>query len=162
MVNKVRYNITKSGRNAGSKMAVFILEDLQGQAEVVMFPEVLNKYGDVLAPDTVVFVKGKADFRRESPNIIAEELIALDDVREKLAAKVRLRLNAKDVTKEKVTTIKGICLHHRGKSPVIVTVQTEKGRVLAAADKSLNVNPNLDFCRKMKQLLGEENFKLSK
>jgi len=162
MVNKVRYNITKSGRNAGSKMAVFTLEDLQGQVEVVMFPEVLSRYSDILVPDTVVFVKGKADFRRESPNIIAEELIALDEVREKLAAKVRLRLDAEKVTKEKVTMIKSICQHHKGKSPVIVTVQTEKGRVLAAADKSLSVNPDLEFCRKMKQLLGEENFQLSK
>ena len=162
MVLKIRFNIIKSGRNAGSKMAVFTLEDLQGQVEVVMFPEVLNRYGDKLAPDTVVFVKGKADYRRETPNIIAEELIALDEVREKLAAKVRLRLDARDVTKEKVTMIKSICQHHRGKSPVFVAVQTEKGKVYTAADKQLSVNPDLDFCRKMKQLLGEENFQLSR
>ena len=162
MINKIRYNITKSGRNAGSKMAVFILEDLQGQVEVVMFPEVLSRYGDILVADTVVFVKGKADYRREAPNIIAEELIALDKVREKLAAKVRLRLDAKDVTKEKVTMIKSICQHHRGKSQVFVAVQTEKGRVYTAADKGMSVNPDLDFCRKMKQLLGEENFQLSR
>jgi len=162
MVLKIRFNIIKSGRNAGSKMAVFTLEDLQGQVEVVMFPEVLNRYGDKLAPDTVVFVKGKADYRRETPNIIAEELIALDEVRGKLAAKVRLRLDARDVTKEKVTMIKSICQHHRGKSPVFVAVQTEKGKVYTAADKQLSVNPDLDFCRKMKQLLGEENFQLSR
>ncbi len=162
MVNKIRFNITKSGRNAGSKMAVFILEDLQGQVEVVMFPEVLNRYGDKLAPDAVVFVKGKADYRREAPNIIAGELIALDEVREKLAARVRLKLDAKDVTREKVTMIKSICQHHKGKSPVFVSVKTEKGRIYAAADKTLSVNPDVDFCRKMKQLLGEENFQLSR
>ncbi len=72
--------MTKNGRNAGSKMAVFVLEDLQGQVEVVLFPETLSKYGDILAEDAIVFVKGKADFRRETPNIIAEELISLDDV----------------------------------------------------------------------------------
>ena len=162
MVIKVRYNITKSGRNAGSKMAVFTLEDLQGQIEVVMFPEVLNKFGDKLAPDTVVFVKGKADYRRETPNIIADELIALDEVRDKLAARVRLRLAAKDVTQEKVTMIKSICQHHRGKSPVYVAVQTEKGKVYTAADKQLSVNPDPEFCRKMKQLVGEENFQLAR
>jgi DNA polymerase-3 subunit alpha len=162
MVIKVRYNITKSGRNAGSKMAVFTLEDLQGQIEVVMFPEVLGKFGDKLAPDTVVFVKGKADYRRETPNIIADELIILDEVRDKLAAKVRLRMAAKDVTKEKVTMIKSICQHHRGKSPVYVAVQTEKGRVYTAADRALSVNPDPEFCRKMKQLVGEENFQLAR
>jgi len=89
---------------------------------------------------------------------LAIELIALDQVREKLAAKVRIRLDAKDVTKEKVAMIKSICQHHKGRSPVYVAVNTNKGRVYTAADKELSVNPDLDFCRKMKQLVGEENF----
>jgi DNA polymerase-3 subunit alpha len=127
-----------------------------------MFPDTLNKYAGALTQDTVVFVKGKLDLRREKPNIIAAELIALDDVREKLAAKVRIRLDAKDVTKEKVALIKSICQTHRGKSPVYVALTTDKGRVYAAADKELSVNPNPDFCRKMKQLLGDENFQLAR
>jgi DNA polymerase-3 subunit alpha len=160
MITKIRFNLTKTGRNAGSKMAVFTLQDLQGQVEVVLFPEVLNRYGDMLAADTVVFVRGKADYRREKPNVIAEELISLDGVREKLAAKVKIDLNAADVTKEKVAMIKSICQHHKGRSPVYVAVRTHKGKVYAAADKALSVNPDLEFCRKMRQLLGDENFQL--
>ncbi|UCG46383.1 MAG: DNA polymerase III subunit alpha, partial [Phycisphaerales bacterium] len=164
MVAKIRYNLTKSGRNAGAKMAVFSLEDLQGQVEVVMFPEVLKEFAAELAEDRVVFVKGKLDYRRERPNILASELIAIDQVREKLAAKakVRLRLDAKDVSKEKVLMIKSICRHHKGRSPVYVDVQTDKGRVHAVADKELSVNPDVDFCRTMKQLVGEENFRLAR
>ncbi|MHC4418362.1 MAG: DNA polymerase III subunit alpha, partial [Planctomycetota bacterium] len=162
MIAKIRYHITQKGRNAGSKMAVFILEDLQGAVEVVMFPDVLNGFADRLAKDTVVFVKGKVDYRREEPNIIAVELITLDEVREKLAAKVRIKLDAKGITEAKVAAIKSICEHHKGRSPVYVAVQTDKGKVHAAADKSLSVNPDLDFCRKMRQLVGSENFQLTK
>jgi len=162
MITKIRYNLTKTGRNAGSKMAVFTLQDLQGQVEVVLFPEVLNRYGDMLVADTVVFVRGKADYRREKPNVIAEELISLEGVREHLAAKVKIKLNAADVTKEKVAMIKSICEHHKGKSPVYVAVRTNKGNVYAAADRALSVNPDLDFCRKMRQLVGEENFQLAR
>jgi DNA polymerase-3 subunit alpha len=162
MITKIRFNLTKKGRNAGSKMAVFMLEDLQSQVEVVMFPEVLNKFGDLLIADSIVFVKGKLDCRREKPNILAVELITLEDVREKLAAKIRIRLDAKDVTKEKVASIKSICQHHRGKSPVYVAIKTDKGKVYAAADRQLSVNPDNDFCRKMRQLVGPENFQLAK
>jgi DNA polymerase-3 subunit alpha len=143
-------------------MAVFTLEDLQGQVEVVMFPEVLNENSDALVQDAIVFVKGKLDYRRERPNVLASELIRLEDVREKLAAKVNIGLNAREVTKEKVAMIKSICQHHRGKSSVYVAVRTSKGKVYAAADKELSVNPDLDFCRKMRQLVGEENFQLAK
>jgi DNA polymerase-3 subunit alpha len=162
MISKIRYHITQKGRNAGSKMAVFTLEDLQGQVEVVMFPDVLNSFAEFLVKDTVVFVKGKLDYRREKPNILAVELIPLEEVREKLAAKVRIRLDAKDITKEKVAAIKSICQHHRGQSPVYVAVRTDKGRVYATADRMLFVNPDVDFCRKMRQLIGEENFQLAK
>jgi DNA polymerase-3 subunit alpha len=161
MITKIRYNLTKTGRNAGAKMAVFALEDLQGQVDVVMFPDVLNTFNNVLKQDTVVFVKGKLDYRRERPNILAVELITLEQVRDKLAAKVRIRLDARDITKEKVAMIKSICQRHKGRSPVYVAVRTDKGRVYAAADKELSVNPDLDFCRKMRQLVGEENFQLA-
>ena len=162
MITKKRYHTTKNGRNAGAKMAVFVLEDLQGSAEVVLFPNVLNKYSEYLVEDTVIFVKGRVDTRREKPNIFAEELITLEQVREKLAARVKIRLNAKDVTKEKIAEIKTICRHHQGNSPVFVAVKTDKGRVYAKADKSLSVNPDVDFCRQMRQLVGEENFQLTK
>jgi len=162
MIARIRFNVTKTGRNAGAKMAVFTLEDLQGQVDVVMFPDVLNRFSGALVQDAVVFVKGKLDWRREKPNILAAELIPLEKVRESLAAKVRIRLDAKDVTEEKVTAIRIICQHHKGKSPVYVAVKTDKGSVYATADKELSVSPDLDFCRKMRQLVGEENFQLAK
>jgi len=162
LITKVRYNLTKSGRNAGAKMAVFTLEDLQGQVEVVMFPRVLKQFGDLVAEDAVVFVKGNLDFRRERPNVLASELIGYEEVKDKLAARVRIRLDAKDVTKEKIAEIKSICRHHKGKSPIYVAVQTERGRVHAAADGSLSVDPDAEFCRKMGQLVGEENLQLTR
>ena len=162
MVTRIRYNITRNGRNAGAKMAVFVLEDLQGTCEVVLFPEVLNEYASLVVEDSIVFVKGKTDFRRERPNVIASELIPLERAREKLAKGVKIRLDAREVTQEKVLQIRSICQHHRGSRPFSVVVQTDRGRVHATADKSLCVNPDVDFCRKMKQLIGEENFQLAK
>ncbi|MHC4759484.1 MAG: hypothetical protein ACYTE8_12580, partial [Planctomycetota bacterium] len=64
-------------------------------------------------------------------------------------------------TKEKIVSIKNICSHHKGKSPVYVAVTTSKGRVHAAAGKDYHVNPDLEFCRKMKKLVGEDNFQLA-
>jgi len=162
MVTKIRYNLTKTGRNAGSKMAVFVLEDLQGQIEVVLFPDVLSEFGSLLVEDSVVFVRGKADYRRERANIIASELIPLEKAREKLAKGVRIRLDAREVTEETVKQIRNICLHHRGSRPFSIVITTGKGRVHATADRTLSVNPDVEFCRQMRQLVGDENFALAK
>jgi DNA polymerase-3 subunit alpha len=162
MITKIRYNVTKSGKNPGQKMAVFTLLDLQGQVEVVVFPNILNQFAKLVASDKVVFVRGRLDFRREKPNIIASEIITYDDATDKLAGKVRIDLDAKDVTKEKVARIKTICQHHRGKSSVYVAIRTDKGRVYASADRNLAVNPDPDFCREIRHLLGPENLQLTR
>ncbi len=161
MITRIRYNITKNGRNAGAKMAVFVLEDLQGTVEVVLFPDTLAQFASLVAEDTVVFVKGKTDFRRERPNIIAAELIPLGRAREKLAKGVRIRLDSRDVTQEKVIQIRSICQHHRGDRPFSVVVRTDRGKVYATANRDLCVNPDVEFCRKMRQLVGDDNFALA-
>ena len=112
--------------------------------------------------DSPTCAKGKLDYRRERPNVLASELIKLEDVRDKLAAKVKIGLDAREVTEERIARIKSICKHHKGKSAVYVAVRTDKGWVHTAADKQLSVNPDLDFCRKMRQLVGEENFQLAR
>jgi hypothetical protein len=38
----------------------------------------------------------------------------------------------------------------------------EKGEVYTAADRSLSVNPDVEFCKKIKHLVGEENFQLAR
>jgi hypothetical protein len=43
-----------------------------------------------------------------------------------------------------------------------VAIRTDKGRVFASADRGLSVNPDPEFCRKMRHLLGHENLQLTR
>ncbi len=161
MVMKIRHMVTKNGRNAGAKMAVFELEDVQGKVEVVMFPKTLDKFGHLLEVDNILFVKGTVDCRRENPNIICEELIGMEQATEQLAARVWVDMLSLDMTEDKVNAIRNLCKTHRGKSPLNVSVQTTSGyRILALADKSLNVRADVDFCTKMEKVVGRGNVKL--
>jgi len=155
MVAKIRRIVTKKGPKAGSKMAVFTLEDLQGDCEVVMFPRVLSEYAEMLEVDNILFVRGKVDCRREVPNIICEELIGIDKVFDKLAAKVWIHLGAENVTTEKVSRIRSICSAHKGKSPVGVSLKTTAGfRIWAVADKKFSVRPDVNLRRELEAVVG--------
>jgi len=163
MVQKIRNIVTRNGRNAGAKMAVFTLQDLQGSCEVVMWSDCYARFGNALEVDQVLFVKGKLDFTREMPQIICDELIDLERAADKLAASVNILLEEAQATKEKIARLKSICSAHRGKSPVYITVKTNTGfKVKTMAGRNLNVNPSTDFCRQMEQLLGANNFQLSR
>ena len=78
VITNIRSYLTKKGPNAGGKMAVFMLEDLRGQIEVVVFVDILEKYSDYVVKDSVVFVKGKVDRRKEKANIFADELATFE------------------------------------------------------------------------------------
>jgi len=41
-------------------------------------------------------------------------------------------------------------------------MKDETKKWLDYADKGLSVNPDIDFCRKMRQLVGEDNFQLAR
>ena len=49
------------------------LEDMTDKAEVVVFPNVMEKNQDVFQENKIVFVSGRVDHRDNSPKIIAEE-----------------------------------------------------------------------------------------
>ncbi len=161
MITKIRHIVTKNGRNAGAKMAVFELEDVQGKCEVVMFPKTLEKFSQLVVVDNILFVKGTVDCKRENPNILCDELFSMEEAAEKLAARIWIELVSLDVTPEKIERIRQLCQTHRGKSRVHVSVQTTGGyRIEAVADRSLNVRVDVDFCRKLETVVGRGNVRM--
>lgn len=160
MISKIRTIITRNGRAAGQKMAVLELEDLQGKCEVVLFPKSYEQNGPMVEVDKIVFVRGKVDCRRENPNILADELIEITEASDKLAANVWIQLSGFDITEEKINRIRSVCSSHRGKSPVHVSVQTGKYKIVALADKTLSVKPDAEFYRKLETIVGPGKVRL--
>lgn len=84
MVQSVRTIVTKSGRSAGQKMGILVLEDTTGTAEAVMFANVFGQFGHLLsdesgqAADRPVFVLGRVDHSRGDPQLIVDKLVPID------------------------------------------------------------------------------------
>ena len=162
MIKKVRNIITKNGRNAGAKMAVIMVEDVQGEFEVVLFPKVLEKFSEMIAEDEVVFVQGKVDCKREMPNVLCDEVIKLEDVCDKLATRVWIELGDDEVSDERVSRIGEVCAGHRGKSSVCVSCLLDgKWRVDTVAASGFNVRADMDFRKKLEAVVGEGRVKYS-
>lgn len=158
MVKKVRNIMTKKNR----KMAIVTLEDVQGSVEVVLFPDAFALYADMLVEDAVVFVRGKVDCKRETPNVLCDEVIALDDVSDKLATRVYVNLSASEVSEARVLRISEICSGHRGKSQVCIRCLLDSGhRVEVGAGKRFNVRADMDFYKKLEAVVGEGKVKFS-
>lgn len=69
LVTEIKSITTKSNQ----LMAFVTVEDLAGQMEVIVFPNTLEKYGDIIKPDLPVWIEGKLSIREdEQPKIIVE------------------------------------------------------------------------------------------
>ena len=58
----------------GDRMMVLTLEDLDGETEVVVFPQAVKRYEDLLAVDQVVVISGRVDRREDGVQLIAGKI----------------------------------------------------------------------------------------
>jgi DNA polymerase-3 subunit alpha len=96
MILSVRNTVTKNGRSAGSRMAMLTLEDLTGKSDAVVFSEAYERLSGLLRAESMVFVCGSVDRRRERPSIIVDEVIPIDQALAQRTAAILLRLGAAD------------------------------------------------------------------
>jgi DNA polymerase-3 subunit alpha len=119
----------------GDLMATFVLEDLASAIEVMVFPKTMLSYGELLAGDAIVTVKGRIDRREESPKLIAME-ITRPEVHIDRGPPVRVRVKVGALTNERVQQLRSIINAHPGDSPVFVHLHgPDKETVLRLGDE---------------------------
>jgi DNA polymerase-3 subunit alpha len=109
-------------------MATFVLEDLAASIEVMVFPKTMLTYGELLASDAIVTIKGRVDKRDDTPKLMAME-VTRPEVHLDTGPPLRLRVRASVLTSERVAKLKELLIAHTGDSPVFVHMnggETEK------------------------------------
>ena len=60
-------------------MAFLDLEDLYGNIEVIVFPQTLKKYNQILNEDSIIFIRGVLNIKEgEEPKIVARDIVDID------------------------------------------------------------------------------------
>jgi DNA polymerase-3 subunit alpha len=75
-------------------MAMIAIEDPTAHIEGVAFAETFANYAPLFNTDRIVFIKGKVDRKRETPNIIVNEVIDVGEAPKELAQAVKVVLRA--------------------------------------------------------------------
>jgi DNA polymerase-3 subunit alpha len=156
LVKSVRVLITKTGKNAGSKMAIFDLEDLAGTCGCVVFPRDYVKAQQILVPDAVVFVRGQVDRQREEPQIRTSEVIDLAEGQRRFSKAVVIRLLDEALTDELLMALRETVAAHPGPMPLYIELQQRgNGRTLIRASEDLCVSMDDALRRDLDNLLGD-------
>ena len=158
-ISSVRVRVTKSGRSAGKKMAIVGVEDLTGPLECICFAEAYEKIADRLVEDSIVFLIGSVDRRRESPQIIIDDLIPAADAIGQLTGSVKLTL-AGAPDPDRLQELAAILRRHRGRCPILFQVTpASRGDLVAFVrpDAEWAVKPTRQLYEQLSNCLGQEN-----
>jgi len=71
LVSRIRPHQTKKGQS----MAFIVLEDLQGEVELVLFPRIWKKFANTILVDQIILVEGKVDNQGTELKVLVNNLI---------------------------------------------------------------------------------------
>jgi len=149
--------VTRTTKKDSRPMALLTLEDLDGSVEVLVFPEVYARSVLLLKPDAAVFICGTVNRREETPKIVAEQIIPLEDVPKKFTKAVHIRLPAATTSTETLARVQEVLRAHSGQIPVIFCFMYPEGQlVFLEANQHLSVTPSEKFVEEIEAIAGED------
>ncbi|MCB6993606.1 DNA polymerase III subunit alpha [bacterium 210820-DFI.6.37] len=145
-----------------NKMMAFVdMEDLYGNVEVVVFPNVYERSSRLIQEDSLVIVKGTINFKEgELPKLLANEVLDLREASQgaRLAAQKPVKIRIPDNLENGIERIREILIQHKGNTPVIIYLGTTGKAMKTKPD--LWVSADEAFQEKVEALIGPENLKL--
>ncbi len=155
IVSGIRTLVTKKNK----VMAFVQIEDLYGTIEAVVFPNVYERYRDLIEKDRKIVLKGNLDCKEEeAPKILANALFDLTYYCKPGRSKpVKLRIPEGMDEREALQDIKDLLCNHPGDSPVLI-YGCSTGKCFKV-DTRLWIDPSQDFYREMEAFIGKENIK---
>jgi len=144
----------------GDRMAVFTLEDSEGNVEVIAFPEAYQKSAALIESGTLVLVRGKLERDDETARVLAAEILPLDSVRERVAREVAIRVKM-PADRRIFEALGEVFSRHRGDRRVSFEIEVpsttlpEKPlRVRADVSSQIRVRPSSTLISEVEQIVG--------
>jgi DNA polymerase III subunit alpha len=140
----------------GDRMASFILEDMEGGVECLVFPETYRKVSSRLADDQIVLVSGKAEALDDGKaRVLVAEILPLEQAKLVGARYVTIRVPLSEWDRSKGERLRDILASHRGDCPVTLELLRPGSYVVALAPgAACRVRPDAQLKAEIETLLG--------
>ncbi|MDD5348098.1 MAG: DNA polymerase III subunit alpha [Candidatus Omnitrophica bacterium] len=156
LVTKIKYTVT---RKKQEKMAILLLEDLDGIIETLVFPQSYAKVAKYLQQGSVVLLRGRLDLKENTPKIICDDLFPFDEVHKLVNA---LRVDLVGLKDSLFESLKDVLRSSPGSIPVYLHLDTPaKARVQVVVGQELFVDPNEKLIQDIENLIGENRIVLN-
>jgi len=160
IINKIKNTVTK---RSGEKMAIMMMEDMEGSCEALVFPNSYKNVSRHILPNAAVFINGRLSLKEERPKIIVEEIIPITDARKKFTQSISINLASQGPDEEFFSRLRNVFSRYQGDTPVYINFSTkENGSFRQLVDRKLFVSPTNELASELESLLGREHIHFEK
>lgn len=136
LLRGIRTVVTKKG----DRMAFGQIEDYRGEIELVAFPDTYGAYAETLTVNRVIGCVGKLERRNEAIQLVLEEVRPLDELDERDASAVHIRLQMDEMDEEGLYAFRGELGDFRGNSDVYLHLQSNGHETVVRASSQLRLS----------------------
>lgn len=137
-LKKIRRIDTKRG----NPMAFITVEDGTEEVEITVFPRVLEASGPLLLEDGLIGVAVTADTRNGEIGLVADEVLSLDEVSDRMTLSLLLTMDMANVDSDRLTQVQAELAQHTGNAPVCFRLVDSLGAVIVRAHERYSVAPS--------------------
>ncbi|MFC1668415.1 DNA polymerase III subunit alpha [Chlamydiota bacterium] len=149
--------VHKTTRNKGENMAIVTLEDLEGTVEMLVYPRTFEKTHQLLVEESLVFAEGHIDLRDERPKIIVNDIIPLEEVPDKQAKELRIKIPINAVSENVIDKLYTLLTKQKGHCSIRLYFYFPTGeKLICSTTKDLTINPNEQLLHNIEELLGDK------
>ncbi len=121
-------------------MAFGYIEDYRGEIEMVAFPDTYSTNVETLQVNRVLGCLGKLERRKDTIQLVLDEIKPLDELEERDARAVHIRLCHDALSEEDLYALRGDLGDYRGNSDIFLHLPREAGETVVRAGSQLRVS----------------------
>ncbi len=151
MIDTITLKTTRTGKT----MAFITLEDLYGVMEILIFPNVLERYRYMLKENEKIFVKGKVSIGDdEQGKLICDQIISFD----KVPRELWIQFKDKNEYMLKENELLEFIRNSDGNDTLIIYCKAEK--VKKVFPRNMRINADADMINQLSEKYGTDNVKV--
>jgi DNA polymerase-3 subunit alpha len=142
-------------------MAFVSIEDAAGQAEGVVFSDVLKKAGGKIAQDTVLLLEGKVSRRNSGDGkLLVNSVIQVNDESIANCKELHIIIDMDRMDAGDMEDLKKLILDNKGEAKLFFNMKQNGKSACVIRSRTLSVKLNRDLLSKLSKKVGADNIKI--
>ena len=163
MISSIKLAVTRNPKpGSPSKYANFDLEDMEGNARCIMWPDGYATQGELIQAESIVLLRAAVDRRGEGDeyNLIVNEIIPLETASSRFTNGMRIQLSEERHSLETLPRLNEILRGYPGKLEVQLALEMLSGETVHIKTRKHRVEITPELRTRLDDLLGQESHRL--